>query len=414
MKNLANFIENSEDPIINFELGKEYESIGQTGAAISFYLRTAERSSTDLQQYTALIQCCICLEKQKTRDDTEKGLLLKSIALIPTRPEAYFLLSRVHERRTEWQESYSMAVLGLELADFGTDSVIPENYPGYYSLLFQKGMTSWWVGLTEQSRQIMLFLKDHYKMLPVYETAVNNNLKNCGLPKIPLQDNPKWNTASDYMFPPRLPTAAVPIVTKSNIARTASTLINQQPMPGIWIVDNFYQNPDEIRKFALAQAYDQGGFDKSYIGDRTKQQFLFPGLREEFEYIMNRKIVNWESHAMNGRFQVCKEGEPLVYHCDEQAWAGMLYLTPGAPYHSGTSTHALKGTDIRHVTHPEIMKCFRPGSRNLDRTIFEPVDSLGNVYNRLVIFNAGYIHSATDYFGFNNENCRLWQMFFFD
>jgi hypothetical protein len=117
---------------------------------------------------------------------------------------------------------------------------------------------------------------------------------------------------------------------------------------------------------------------------------------------------------MNGRFQVCKEGEPLVYHCDEQAWAGMLYLTPGAPYHSGTSTHALKGTDIRHVTHPEIMKCFRPGSRNLDRTIFEPVDSLGNVYNRLVIFNAGYIHSATDYFGFNNENCRLWQMFFFD
>ena len=41
MKNLANFIENSEDPLINFELGKEYESIGQTGAAISFYLRTA-------------------------------------------------------------------------------------------------------------------------------------------------------------------------------------------------------------------------------------------------------------------------------------------------------------------------------------------------------------------------------------
>ena len=64
MKNLANFIEDSEDPLINFELGKEYESIGQTGAAISFYLRTAERSSTDLQQYEALMRCCICLEKQ--------------------------------------------------------------------------------------------------------------------------------------------------------------------------------------------------------------------------------------------------------------------------------------------------------------------------------------------------------------
>jgi hypothetical protein len=216
------------------------------------------------------------------------------------------------------------------------------------------------------------------------------------------------------MFPPKLPAAAVAITTKSNIARTASKLINQQPMPGIWIVDNFYQNPDEIREFALAQEYNQGGFDKPYLGDRTKEQFLFPGLREEFEYIMNRKILNWENHAMNGRFQLCKEGVPLVYHCDEQAWAAMLYLTPDAPYHSGTSTHALKGTNIRHISHPEISRCFRPGSRNLDRTIFEPVDSFGNVYNRLIIFNAGYIHSATDYFGFTNENCRLWQMFFFD
>jgi hypothetical protein len=137
----------------------------------------------------------MCLEKQKTRDDTEKGLLLKSIALLPTRPEAYFFLSRIHENRNEWQESHSMAVLGLSLADFSTESVIPEYYPGYYALLFQKGMTSWWVGLTEQSRQIMLFLKDNYKMLPMYETAVNNNLTNCGLPKIPLNETPKWNDA---------------------------------------------------------------------------------------------------------------------------------------------------------------------------------------------------------------------------
>jgi hypothetical protein len=42
------------------------------------------------------------------------------------------------------------------------------------------------------------------------------------------------------------------------------------------------------------------------------------------------------------------------------------------------------------------------------------VDQLGNVYNRLVIFNAAYLHSAVDYFGFNKENSRLWHMFFFD
>ena len=117
---------------------------------------------------------------------------------------------------------------------------------------------------------------------------------------------------------------------------------------------------------------------------------------------------------MNGRFQYCTEGEPLAHHCDDQQWAGMLYLTPDAPYSTGTSTFALKNTNIRHRDQASIRQAFRPGSKNLDRTIFEPVDILGNVYNRLVIFNAGYLHSPSEYFGFNMQNCRLWQMFFFD
>ena len=394
MKYLHPYIENSEDPTINFLLAQEYENIGQTGAAVSFYLRTAERSTTDQQQYEALMRCCVCLEKQKTRDDTEKGLLLKAIALLSDRPEAYFLLSRLYEKRREWQESYTTAVLGLTYSNFDLTPVVTDQYPGYCGLLFQKGVASWHVGLTEQSRQIMVHLRDNFVMHQIYIDAINHNLKVCGLPKS------LW-----------IETKSAPAV---HISRTSSTLFNSHPRPGVWIVDNFYQNPDAIRKMALEQEYDQGGIGKYYIGNRTKQQFLFPGLKEEFEYIMNRRIEKWEEHGMNGRFQLCKEGEPLVYHCDPQRWAGMLYLTPDAPYHSGTSTHALKGTDVRHLSHPEISKCFRPGSQNLDRTIFEPVDNFGNVYNRLVIFNAGYLHSATDYFGYNNENCRLWQMFFFD
>ena len=61
------------------------------------------------------------------------------------------------------------------------------------------------------------------------------------------------------------------------------------------------------------------------------------------------------------------------------------------------------------------MAAFRGnGAQNLDKTITEPVDSIGNVYNRLVIFNAGLLHSALGYFGYNKNNSRLWQMFFFD
>ena len=43
---LQNFIEDPENSDNNFKLGIYYDSIGQTASAISYYLRTAERSYT--------------------------------------------------------------------------------------------------------------------------------------------------------------------------------------------------------------------------------------------------------------------------------------------------------------------------------------------------------------------------------
>lgn len=619
MKNLDLFVQNTEDPDVNFALGQEYESIGQTGSAISFYLRTAERSANDLQQYHALLRMALCFEQQKTRDDTESVILQKAIALMPRRPEAYFLLSRLYEWQKRWHESYFVASVGCNTADFAVEPLQSDlQYPGEYALWFQKAVALWWVGNCNESRELMYHLKVTYSMNEMFAQAVDNNLKNLGYPfthtpyssdqhdqlrcKFPgsdqLQSNHSqsfqdlfvlaatqgrrngtyleigsaepfqgnntallekqfgwrglsidldhrkveqfmdqrdnwvlcvdatkidyektlnnynlpatidylqvdcdppevtfeilkripfdryrfavitfehdyyWNQsvrdasrqylqqqgyelvvadvaynkihsyedwwvhpelvdravidqlkdisdtvkyAQDYMFPqtsqPKIqlaqPVFAAPAIRCDKV--------NQNYRPGVWIVDNFLQDPDAMREFALAQDYQiNNDGEQGYIGRRTHQQFLFPGLREEFERIMGRQIVRWQEHGMNGRFQVARAGEPLVYHCDHQAWAGMLYLTPNAPYSCGTTTYAKRGTDIRHLSQPEIHSCFHPESRNFDRTIFEPVDVFGNVYNRLVIFNAGYLHSASEYFGFNEHNGRLWQMFFFD
>jgi hypothetical protein len=192
--------------------------------------------------------------------------------------------------------------------------------------------------------------------------------------------------------------------------------VNNNQKSTSWIVDNFYEKPDEVRKFALEQDYMEGGFGRGFIGRRTEQQFLFPGLKERFEEIMGRKITEWESHGMNGRFQVAWSGEPLVYHCDSQKWGGMLYLTPGAPYQCGTTLYAHKKTRARNYFEEGWDASWKdiPGDCHLDGTPFEPVDVLGNVYNRLVIFDASCIHSASQYFGTVMENARLWQMFFFD
>ena len=180
-----------------------------------------------------------------------------------------------------------------------------------------------------------------------------------------------------------------------------------------FIVDNFYHDPMAVRNFGLQQTFIEGGLGKYFIGKRTEKQFLFPGLKETFEEILNLKITKWEEHGMNGRFQLNIGGEPLVYHCDNQRFAGMIYLTPNAPTSCGTSTFMHRETRIHHSSHPDIMKAFNQKTF-LDGTPYDRVDKFGNVFNRLVIFDAGCIHGASEYFGSDFQDGRFWHMFFFD
>ena len=41
-------------------------------------------------------------------------------------------------------------------------------------------------------------------------------------------------------------------------------------------------------------------------------------------------------------------------------------------------------------------------------------DFIGNVYNRLVIYQGDLFHTSLDYFGTDMHNGRLFQTFFFD
>ncbi len=50
----------------------------------------------------------------------------------------------------------------------------------------------------------------------------------------------------------------------------------------------------------------------------------------------------------------------------------------------------------------------------LDRTPWEEIDRVGNKYNRLVIWNAQRVHSASQYFGDQIHNSRLFHLFFFN
>jgi hypothetical protein len=178
----------------------------------------------------------------------------------------------------------------------------------------------------------------------------------------------------------------------------------------IFVVDNFYSDPHAVREFALQQNFIEDL--RYYKGKRTEEKFFVPGTKKVFETIIGQPIKIWEEYSMNGVFQTCNPQDPLVYHTDNQQWAAMIYLTPNAPFQAGTSMYAHKETKARHVSDPGIETAFDGGF--YDGTKFELVDSIGNVFNRLVIFNGKCIHSASQYFGQTLENSRLFHMFFFD
>lgn len=179
------------------------------------------------------------------------------------------------------------------------------------------------------------------------------------------------------------------------------------------VVDNFYEDPDNVRANALAQDFFEN--NNNYKGLRTKQTFLFPGLKEKFEEILNDTITLWEEHQYNGCFQATSAENQLVYHCDENTWAGVIYLTPRAPENSGTRLYKSKFTgltDSRNETRTKMETTFSGGY--YDSTKFDVVDSAGNMYNRLVLFRGTKVHSAGPYFGTNIANGRLVHLFFFN
>ncbi|NDG29189.1 glycosyltransferase [bacterium] len=186
--------------------------------------------------------------------------------------------------------------------------------------------------------------------------------------------------------------------------------INKNMDKRLWVVDNFYEDPFKVREFALGVEYQEDG--KWYKGSRSKEQHLFPGIKESFESIMGMKLKPFESHAMCGRFQILTAIDNLVYHYDSQKWAAMIYLTPDAPIESGTVLLKSKVTGARHLNDPNCSESFVGGF--YDKTKFEVVDNVGNVFNRIVIMDANCIHAASQYFGQSKEDGRLTHLFFFD
>lgn len=184
------------------------------------------------------------------------------------------------------------------------------------------------------------------------------------------------------------------------------------------IIDDFYENPDDVREFALTQDYNVSG---NFPGNRT-----IPFLNESTAKHVGEHIepyhgkISWVTEEYTGAFQYTTQEDRSWIHADENNhWAGVLYLTPNAPLSGGTGIFKHKATNTYKIPrlpsgeiNEPLMELIYQDSR--DMTKWEMVDFIGNKYNRLVIYQGDLFHSSLDYFGTDINNGRLFQTFFFD
>ena len=184
---LDNYILDPYNPENSFQLGLRYEEQGQTASAAGYFLRSVEFGTDTNRMYEALLKIALCFERQTNRVFTLKGTLLRAIALLPKRPEAYFLLARVYERNKDWQECYTLSTIAYDYATDEPNTISDVEYPGKYGFIFEKAVSGWWIGLMDESLHLFRVLNKNYKLDHVYKISIQNNLKNLGNWKSPIK-----------------------------------------------------------------------------------------------------------------------------------------------------------------------------------------------------------------------------------
>ena len=209
----------------------------------------------------------------------------------------------------------------------------------------------------------------------------------------------------------------------SNPVLKENIILNpKSPVGSLIIVDNFYNNALETRKYILTQDFSVKG---NYPGQRTIsyatedlkniiQKYVEPFAGKITEFPIPKADMSDASTIYNGAFQYTTSRDRSWVHTDKwNNWAGIIFLTPDAPLSAGTAFYKfMDGTrsqeDTDSLQNQKLIDRFTQ-----DFTKWELVDRVGNLFNRLILFDAHNYHMSMDYFGDSKENGRLFQVFFF-
>ena len=169
----------------------------------------------------------------------------------------------------------------------------------------------------------------------------------------------------------------------------------------IIVIDDFLDHPDKVRQSVLDNedkvAWGEGHYSgiRTSVTDEKYQQMIVDKIQSVLPF-----KIEMDMNTSTFSFQMCIESDDAWCHQDDTDYSAVLYLTPHAPIDSGTLF-------FKQESLPD------PDSDEYGDYI---IDHIGNVYNRLVIFNGKDIPHRANIPGFGDslKNCRLTQHFFFN
>lgn len=238
------------------------------------------------------------------------------------------------------------------------------------------------------------------------------------MPVVAARSGPSYTVAAMSLPPSRVRLPVLPYRT---------------PTPGrdYWIVDDALPDPGAVRDRCLARNDWIEGYPRkpeSWPGLRT-----IPGLEPTELAIVEAHVLKatgvrklWVQSTDDGMrlnhncIQVVgvDECEPRP-HTDSRAlcrYAAVLYLNPAVPEECGTSfyrqrlANGQRGGNMVSPPHANLVEAL--GTRFVSPDAFVEDVVVPHRYNRLLLYRANLIHSATGYWGDSLESKRMAAVFF--
>lgn len=181
---IYDYILDPENPIKNFNLAIKYKELGQTAAAISFFLRCADRSKSDLDlAYECLIHIGQCFDIQGNRFEHVRCMYRHAISILPQRPEAYYMLANFENWHKQYQVAYTFSSIALKLCDFNQkEFILKSRYFGVSGLIYEKVLSSYYQGKSWEVRNLYKLLVDRYwqELDDYHKDKVRDNFSRLG------------------------------------------------------------------------------------------------------------------------------------------------------------------------------------------------------------------------------------------